>query len=94
MEMVHTVPLAAKIRYITNFLALGGDQHPLKKEFPFVSGPVRIKEGIFIGAGSIVLSGVTVGPFSCVMSGSVVSRNVPPHTLMGGNPIRVIRKLD
>jgi acetyltransferase-like isoleucine patch superfamily enzyme len=87
------VTIAERVVILTHS-NVGDDNHPLKKHFPFVCGPVRIKEGSFIGAGSIVLPGVTVGPRSCVMAGSVVSRNVPPNTLMGGNPIRVLRKLD
>lgn len=72
---------------------VGDDNHPLKKEFPFVLGAVHVKEGSFIGAGSIVFPGVTIGPHSCVMAGSVVSRNVPPNVLAGGNPLRILRKL-
>ncbi len=67
--------------------------HPLQKEFPTVIGPVHVKEGSFVGAGCIVLPGVTIGPRSCVMAGSIVSRNVPPDTLVGGSPMRVIRRL-
>jgi acetyltransferase-like isoleucine patch superfamily enzyme len=72
---------------------VGDSKHPLQKEFPTTLGPVHVKEGSFVGAGCIVLPGVTIGPHSCVMAGSIVSRNVPPHTLVGGNPLRIVRKL-
>lgn len=73
---------------------VGDDKHPLQKHFPFVAGRVHVKEGSFVGANSVVLPGITIGPHSCVMAGSIVSRNVPPHTLVGGNPLRIVRKLD
>lgn len=86
------VTIAERVVVLTHS-NVGDDQHPLQKEFPTVIGSVRVKEGSFVGAGSIVLPGVTIGPHACVMAGSVVSRNVPPHTLVGGNPLRIVRKL-
>jgi acetyltransferase-like isoleucine patch superfamily enzyme len=51
----------------------------------------RIGRRCFIGARSIVLPGVEIGDESVVGAGSVVTRNVPPRTLVAGNPARVIR---
>jgi len=56
--------------------------------------PVIIESGAWIGAGAIVLPGVTVGRGSIVGAGSVVTRNVPPRTVVAGNPARVIRSLE
>ena len=53
-------------------------------------GPILIKYGASLGAGSIVLPNVTVGRFSLVGSGSVVTRNVPDHGLVVGNPARLV----
>jgi UDP-2-acetamido-3-amino-2,3-dideoxy-glucuronate N-acetyltransferase len=46
-----------------------------------------------IGAGSIICPGITVGEGSMVGAGSVVTKDVPPHTLVVGNPARVVRSL-
>jgi serine acetyltransferase len=51
----------------------------------------RIEEDCFIGARSILLPGVTVGAGSIVAAGSVVTRNVPPGSVVAGNPAAVIR---
>lgn len=51
-------------------------------------GPILIKYGASLGAGSIVLPGVTVGEFALVGSGAVVTRDVPDHALVMGNPAR------
>ena len=55
--------------------------------------PIRICEGAWIGARSIILKGVTIGAGAVVGMGSVVTRDVPPRTVVGGNPARVIREI-
>jgi maltose O-acetyltransferase len=51
---------------------------------------VRIGRRVFIGAESIVLPGVTIGDDAIVAAGSVVTRDVPPGTIVAGNPARAI----
>jgi maltose O-acetyltransferase len=53
--------------------------------------PVRIGRRCFIGGGSTILPGVTVGDESIVGAGAVVFEDVPPRTIVGGNPARVLR---
>jgi acetyltransferase-like isoleucine patch superfamily enzyme len=50
-----------------------------------------IGKNCFIGARSIILPGVEVGDNSIVGAGSVVVKNVPPHSIVAGNPARVIK---
>lgn len=52
-----------------------------------------IEKGVRIAAGAIIIGGVTMGTNSVVAAGSVVTRDVPPNTLVGGNPARVIRSI-
>ncbi len=58
-----------------------------------VTLPVRIGDRVLIGAHSMVLKGVTIGHDSVVAAGSVVTRDVPAHTLVAGNPARVVRRI-
>ncbi|WP_281251628.1 acyltransferase [Erythrobacter donghaensis] len=51
----------------------------------------RIGANCFIGAHSIILPGVTIGDQSIVAAGSVVNRDVPPNSIVAGNPAKVIR---
>jgi serine acetyltransferase len=56
--------------------------------------PVIIERGCWIGANVIVLPGVTIGANSVVGAGSVVTRNVEPFSVYGGNPARLIKRID
>ena len=55
--------------------------------------PIRICEGAWIGAHSIILKGVTIGAGAVVGMGSVVTKDVPARTVVAGNPARVIREI-
>lgn len=55
---------------------------------------VIIEDGAWIGAGAIILPGVTVGTKSVVGAGSVVTRDVPPYSVVTGNPARPIGRTD
>jgi acetyltransferase-like isoleucine patch superfamily enzyme len=50
--------------------------------------PPTVRHGASIGAHAVLMPGVSVGAWSMVAAGSVVNRDVPPHTLVGGNPAR------
>ena len=50
--------------------------------------PTLVKYGASIGAGSIIICGLTIGEFALIGAGAVVTRDVPPHALVFGNPAR------
>lgn len=56
--------------------------------------PVCIERNVWIGFDACILPGVTVGEGSIVGAKSVVTENVPPYTVVAGNPARVIRRLN
>lgn len=55
------------------------------------SKPIKICDGVFIGAHSIILKGVTIGENSIVGAGSVVTKDVPPNQIWAGNPNSFVR---
>lgn len=57
----------------------------------FVLQPVTIGENVWIGSRVILLPGVTVGEGAVIGAGAVVSKDVPPCAVCGGNPIRVLK---
>lgn len=52
-----------------------------------------VKRGASIGSGATILANVTIGEHSLVGAGSVVTRDVPPNTIVAGNPARVLRSI-
>ncbi|MBF0575096.1 sugar O-acetyltransferase [Dysgonomonas sp. GY617] len=58
------------------------------------SKPIVIKRYAWIGAGATILPGVTVGENAIVAAGAVVSKDVPPNTIVGGVPAKVIREIE
>lgn len=54
------------------------------------SEPIEIFDNVFLGARSIIMYGVKVGPNAIVAAGSVVTKDVPEGSVVGGNPARVI----
>lgn len=62
--------------------------------FPSQVSPILIKEGAWIGIKSIILPGVMIGKMSAVSAGSVVMRNVPDYTLVGGNPAKKLTEYE
>jgi acetyltransferase-like isoleucine patch superfamily enzyme len=55
------------------------------------AGAIRIGNDVWIGQAAQIMSGVTVGDGAIVGAGSIVTRDVPPYAVVGGNPARVIR---
>lgn len=57
------------------------------------TAPIRICDKAWIGFNVTILKGVTVGEGAVIAAGSVVTKDVPPYTVVGGNPARVIRTI-
>lgn len=54
--------------------------------------PVHIGNDVWIGTRVIILPGVTIGDGAIIAAGSVVTKNIPPYTVVGGVPARVIKE--
>jgi acetyltransferase-like isoleucine patch superfamily enzyme len=59
-----------------------------------VAAPIRIGNGVWIGSRATVLPGVSIGDGAVIGTGALVTRDVPPNTLVAGVPARSIRDLD
>lgn len=76
-----------------SLITAGHPLEPLQRRAATIGKPILIERNVWIAAGATVIGGVTVGENSVVAAGSVVTRDVPPNTLAGGNPARVIRSI-
>jgi acetyltransferase-like isoleucine patch superfamily enzyme len=93
IHMADHVTLAERVTVLTHF-NVGYEDHPLQKDFPPRSEPVRFGEGCFVGAGAIIQAGINIGEQALIAAGSVVTKDVEPRTLVGGVPAKLIRPLD
>lgn len=55
--------------------------------------PTLVKKGASIGSGATILPNLVIGEHAIVGAGSVVTRDVPPHAIVAGNPARVLRRV-
>ncbi len=81
------VMIAANVQLISN-------NHDLHDRLVLVCKPVHICRGAWVGAGATILPGVTVGENAVVAAGAVVTKDVTPNTIVGGNPAKYIKDID
>ncbi len=81
-----TVGKNSIIGYNTTILA----HEYLIKEYRL--GDVKIGDNVMIGANTTILPGVEIGDGATVSAGTLVNRDVPPGSFVGGNPMRIIRE--
>ncbi|PKN68004.1 MAG: N-acetyltransferase [Deltaproteobacteria bacterium HGW-Deltaproteobacteria-12] len=65
----------------------------LQTEADWKVEPTLVKKGASIGSGATILANVTIGENAIVGAGSVVTKNVPPDTIVAGNPAKIKRKV-
>lgn len=76
-----------------SLITTGHPLEPSERRAATTGKPIVIERNVWIAAGATIIGGVTVGENSVVAAGSVVTKDVPPNTLAGGNPARVIRSI-
>lgn len=57
------------------------------------TNPVTIEDDVWVGANAVILPGVTIGEHCVVAAGAIVTKDVPPHSLVAGVPAKVIKKI-
>jgi len=94
------IVLGDKIMLGPNVTIMGGDHNMLtvgkfmtdvKTKLPENDIPVVIKDDVWIGTGAIILKGVTIGKGSVVAAGSLVIKDVPEYTIVGGVPAKILK---
>lgn len=89
LDIADDVLIGPNVSLITS----GHPLEPSRRRAFTTAKPIVIERNVWIAAGATVIGGVTVGENSVVAAGSVVTRDVPPNTLVGGNPARIIRSI-
>jgi acetyltransferase-like isoleucine patch superfamily enzyme len=102
-----TVRIGKYCSIASNVFIFGGGEHntELISTFPFknffqnfeidpnvtTKGPVIIGNDVWIGTNAIILSGISIGDGAVIGAGSVVTKDVPPYTIVAGNPAKIIK---
>jgi acetyltransferase-like isoleucine patch superfamily enzyme len=73
-------------------LLLTGSHNIHSSRFDLVTKSITISDNVWVATNAIILPGVTIGEGAVVAAGSVVTKDVEPWTVVGGNPARVIGK--
>ena len=89
LHIADDVMIGPNVSIITTGHAL----EPSQRRSVTIGKPIVIERNVWIAAGATIVGGVTIGENSVVAAGAVVTRDVPPNTLVGGNPARVIRSI-
>jgi len=66
----------------------------LQTEKDWICLPTFVKQGASIGSSATILCGITIGENAMVGAGSVVTKNVPPNTIVAGNPARILQSIN
>ncbi|WP_315836108.1 sugar O-acetyltransferase [Bradyrhizobium prioriisuperbiae] len=89
LDIADDVMIGPNVSLITS----GHPLQPSQRRAGVTAAPIVIERNVWIAAGVTIIGGVTVGENSVVAAGAVVTKDVPPNTLVGGNPARVIRSI-
>jgi acetyltransferase-like isoleucine patch superfamily enzyme len=84
------------ISHEVDFITHDGGLRVVRDEHPgaFHYGPITVEDGAFIGAHAVLLPGVTIGAGAVVGAGSVVTRDVPPRSVVAGVPAKVVKSVE
>lgn len=91
VQIGHNCLLAPGVHIYTAAHPLDPNERSSGLEF---GKPVTIGNNVWVGGRSIINPGVTIGNNVVVASGSVVTKNIPDNVVVGGNPARIIKKIE
>ena len=62
-----------------------------EKREAWSKGPIIVEDDVWIGTRAIILSGVRIGKGAVIAAGTVVTKDIPPYAIVGGNPAKIIK---
>src|SRR5690606_4117443 len=90
IEIGNDVQIGPMVQLYTALHPIGPDERRSGLES---ARPIRIGDDVWIGGGAIILAGVAIGQGAVIGASAVIARDVPPRTVMVGNPARAVRKV-
>jgi acetyltransferase-like isoleucine patch superfamily enzyme len=97
--LIGPVSIGSDVMLAQNIVCSGLNHGYTDVSMPIADQPVNtaeivVEDEVWIGANSVITAGVRIGKHSVVGGGSVVTRDVPPYCVVGGNPARILRRYD
>lgn len=86
------VMMGPEVMFIVNNHEFARTDIPMEKQGFSGIKAITVEDDVWIGARAILLPGVKIGQGSIIATGAVVTKDVPPYSIVGGNPARVIKK--
>jgi maltose O-acetyltransferase len=75
-----------------NSSIVGEFMYDVKEKRPEDDQPVIIENDVWIGTRAVILKGVTIGTGSIIAAGAVVTKDVPPYSIVGGVPAKILKR--
>lgn len=89
----NNVTVASGVTFINHDL-IHNVVNNIGENIPYSCGCIEVMDNVFIGSNSIILPNVKIGPNAVIAAGSVVTKDVEPNTVVGGNPAKKICTFD
>lgn len=86
------IRIGSNVRLAPNVRLHAASHDPDDPELADTGADITVEDGAWLGAAAVVLPGVRIGRAAVVAAGSIVTRDVPPGTIVAGNPARVLRQ--
>ncbi len=93
-----SVKIGKNVLFGPDVVILDGDGHPADRRLPDnaenkakCTAPIEIGDHAWIGLGATIMKGVTIGHHAVVATQAVVTKDVPPHGVVGGNPAKLLK---
>ncbi|MBW7869304.1 MAG: acyltransferase [Brumimicrobium sp.] len=93
INCVEKIEIGYNVAISENVVIRDSDNHKIISEVANnITKPIKIGNNVWIGMNSIILKGVTIGDGAVIAAGSVVTKDVPSYTLVGGVPAKIIKE--
>jgi len=87
-----SIEIGHKVSIADNVTIRDSDNHTISDSKGLKTQPIKIGDYVWIGMNATILKGVTIGDGAIIAAGSLVNKSVPPRTLVGGVPAKIIRE--
>ena len=88
----NSIKIGDNVAISKNVIIRDSDNHVINGDYEGVTQPIEIGNNVWIGIGALILKGVKIGDGSIIAAGAVVNKDVPPNTLVGGVPAKIIKR--